>query len=58
MLLCLSFLSLVPELSAAPDGDAERHDAALRALHQAQRREDVLRVSPPFLSEGSVMVST
>lgn len=38
---CLS----VPQLPAAADGDPERHHPALRALHQAQRRETPLQVS-------------
>lgn len=47
------FIPVVPKLAAAADGDPERHNTALRALHQAQRPEvsfHVSRIFPAVLS--------
>lgn len=41
----LTLVSPVPYLPAPAHGDPERHDTALRALHQAERREAPLPVS-------------
>ena len=40
----LTLVSPVPHLPASAHGDPERHDATLRALHQAERREAPLPV--------------
>lgn len=41
----LTLVSPVPHLPASAHGDPECHDATLRALHQAKRREAPLPVS-------------